>query len=201
MWLPECGYRPGGRTSEEIGSKLRRGIESFLAERNLKISFSMDTTFCKRKSPRPTGLPWAERRLPVRVWCLLISIKEDYPGEAPAAASGLRQEGQVDLYAVHKTGRPESGESAFFPAIRTQACRYGAGNGATPGDPSYLEFHKKHSPGGLRYWRVTDHESDLGTKKIYDPEQARARAMAHAAHFKGLIKRGARAISRGKPAG
>ena len=57
-----------------------------------------------------------------------------------------------------------------------------------PGDPSYLEFHKKHTPGGLRYWRVTDHEGDLGTKLLYEPDKAHARVLAHAAHFKEVIE-------------
>jgi 1,4-alpha-glucan branching enzyme len=56
-----------------------------------------------------------------------------------------------------------------------------------PGDPGYLEFHKKHFPGGLRFWRVTDGLNDLGTKQVYDPEVAASRTRAHAEHFTSLL--------------
>jgi predicted glycosyl hydrolase (DUF1957 family) len=56
-----------------------------------------------------------------------------------------------------------------------------------PGDPSYLEFHKMRWPGGLKLWRVTGGEVDLGGKEPYDPEAALQRARVHADHFVGLL--------------
>src|SRR5260370_13411812 len=41
-----------------------------------------------------------------------------------------------------------------------------------PGEYAYLEFHKKHFPGGLRFWRITDSKGDFGTKIPYDPKLA-----------------------------
>jgi len=59
-----------------------------------------------------------------------------------------------------------------------------------PGDPSYLEFHRKDPESGLHYWRVTGR----GEKEIYNPEQARNRAEDHASHFVSLLQQeGARA--------
>lgn len=55
--------------------------------------------------------------------------------------------------------------------------------GGYPGDEWYLEFHKKHFPGGLRYWRVTGPDADLGDKIIYQPAAAAGRVKAHAEHF------------------
>jgi 1,4-alpha-glucan branching enzyme len=52
-----------------------------------------------------------------------------------------------------------------------------------PGDSHYLEFHKKASTSGLRYWRVTDRTADLGEKGIYRPEESASKVEAHAAHF------------------
>jgi 1,4-alpha-glucan branching enzyme len=52
-----------------------------------------------------------------------------------------------------------------------------------PGDLRYLEFHKKHFPGGLRFWRITDASGDLGTKQPYDPAAAAAQTSVHARHF------------------
>jgi 1,4-alpha-glucan branching enzyme len=57
-----------------------------------------------------------------------------------------------------------------------------------PGEPRYLEFHKKHHNSGLRYWAVTDPKADLGTKRIYDPAAAHDKISQHAFHFVSLVK-------------
>lgn len=47
-------------------------------------------------------------------------------------------------------------EAAFVfrdPRTRAQVWRRDQG---CPGDVAYLELHKKHRPGGLRFWRITD---------------------------------------------
>src|SRR5207237_9352240 len=33
-----------------------------------------------------------------------------------------------------------------------------------PGEYAYLEFHKQHFPRGLRFWRITDQQGDIGPK-------------------------------------
>ena len=57
-----------------------------------------------------------------------------------------------------------------------------------PGEFQYLEFHKKHFPGGLRFWRITDHSGDLGRKQVYDPKIAAEKVGLQAAHFVGLVR-------------
>jgi 1,4-alpha-glucan branching enzyme len=59
--------------------------------------------------------------------------------------------------------------------------------GGYPGDGDYLEFHKIRWPEGLRLWRVTSREHELGDKAPYDPVAATARAHVHAAHFADLL--------------
>jgi 1,4-alpha-glucan branching enzyme len=56
-----------------------------------------------------------------------------------------------------------------------------------PGDAWYLEFHKKHFPGGIRYWRVTDSHSDLGDKQVYIPAAALESVARHTDHFSELV--------------
>ena len=56
-----------------------------------------------------------------------------------------------------------------------------------PGDPNYLEFHKKKFPGGHKYWRVTGGDVSLGDKLPYDPEEALDRSRRHAEHFVSLL--------------
>ncbi|MBN2373316.1 DUF1957 domain-containing protein, partial [bacterium] len=59
-----------------------------------------------------------------------------------------------------------------------------------PGDPSYLEFHKKHSPGMHRYWKITDRSLDMAYKNIYSPHEVKKeRIPQHAGHYKWLIKK------------
>jgi 1,4-alpha-glucan branching enzyme len=57
-----------------------------------------------------------------------------------------------------------------------------------PGDPAYLEFHKKQGDGGLRYWRITDRRTDLAHKQPYLPEWAFAQTHAHASHFAQVVR-------------
>lgn len=52
-----------------------------------------------------------------------------------------------------------------------------------PGDPLYLEFHKKQRESGLRYWRITDRRAALAYKQVYVPEWAFTQVGVHAAHF------------------
>jgi 1,4-alpha-glucan branching enzyme len=62
-----------------------------------------------------------------------------------------------------------------------------SGEQGYPGDGWYLDFHKKHFPGGHRYWRVTSAKSDLGSKLIYEPCRAADRVPENAEHFCGLV--------------
>jgi 1,4-alpha-glucan branching enzyme len=57
-----------------------------------------------------------------------------------------------------------------------------------PGNPVYLEFHKKQREGSLRYWRITDRRADLAYKQPYVPEWAFAQVQAHAAHFAQVLR-------------
>lgn len=63
-----------------------------------------------------------------------------------------------------------------------------SGEHGYPGDGWYLDFHKKHFPGGHRYWRVTSAKSDLAEKKEYEPHRAAERVPENAGHFKQLVK-------------
>ena len=52
-----------------------------------------------------------------------------------------------------------------------------------PGDPNYLEFHRKDADSGLHYWRVTGRAE----KEVYNPDWAHERVEDHAAHFVSLL--------------
>jgi 1,4-alpha-glucan branching enzyme len=56
-----------------------------------------------------------------------------------------------------------------------------------PGDPNYLDFHKKRFPGGHRYWQVTGSNVGINDKFVYRPDDALGRIQMHAAHFAQLV--------------
>jgi 1,4-alpha-glucan branching enzyme len=59
-----------------------------------------------------------------------------------------------------------------------------------PANSVYLEFHKRHSPRrGLRYWKITDRKSGLGSKDLYYPDDVPSKIHEHVQHFCGQVKR------------
>ncbi len=59
--------------------------------------------------------------------------------------------------------------SRSSPGTRSPGLQVWSRHMGYPGDGAYLEFHKKHFPGGMRYWRITSSDADLGLKEPYDP--------------------------------
>ncbi len=60
-------------------------------------------------------------------------------------------------------------------------------HGGYPGDGAYLEFHKIRWPGGLKFWRVTGPDVDLGHKAPYEPAMAAQHARGACGHFARLL--------------
>jgi 1,4-alpha-glucan branching enzyme len=167
--LPECAYRPA-RVGED--GSLREGIEEFLAASGVTTFFVESHTVL---GGTPVGKaagdavgPYAEvgRRYTVPV--------TDYPEAAPRST-----------FQPYWVGRP--GVAAIGRNITTGLQVWSADHGY-PGDFAYREFHKKDGTSGLRYWRVTGADVDLGDKAPYDPEAASLRAQEHARHFAELVK-------------
>lgn len=65
-----------------------------------------------------------------------------------------------------------------------------------PGDANYREFHKQLSGSGLKYWRVTNRDSDPASKLVYDRSRAQETVQKHATHFVGTIDDISREASR-----
>ena len=177
IWLPECAYRPRTEWVAPVGParthppRGRAGIEEFLAEVGLEY-FITDTHMVT--GGRPLAI-YRSQFLPPREQPILPSLP---------MASGPR--GPYSPYEVG-SAKGHGSAIAFVRDPRTTLQVWSRDFGY-PGDPWYLEFHKKHWPGGLRYWRVSEHRGDLGAKQIYDPKLAAGRVGEHAAHFLGLVK-------------
>jgi 1,4-alpha-glucan branching enzyme len=175
MWLPECAYRPG-RAGSGTGTK---GLEAYLAEHGLKYFFVDGSQVVG-------GDDEADR-----------TGSRHYPFDTCAGRFGVhgapysRSRGTLltaPLFAPHLVSDEPGSRCAFFPRDTDTSLQVWSADWGYPGDPWYLEFHKKHAPGGLRYWRVTDHRGDLGSKLVYEPERATGRLKEHARHFARLIE-------------
>jgi 1,4-alpha-glucan branching enzyme len=176
IWLPECAYRPRYEWTPPAGPlkgkvrRRRRGIEEFLAMHGLRY-FVTDAHLLQGGES-------------------LSAYRDYYPALRRVAGSVEHPQYRPDRtpylpYLVASRGG--HGEAIAFsrdPKTTLQVWSRGVGY---PGDAWYLEFHKKHFPGGIRYWRVTDSRSDLGDKLIYVPQAARESLERHADHFTGLM--------------
>ena len=176
IWLPECAYRPRYEWTPPVGPHKgggrvrRRGIEEFMADAGLKF-FITDVHLMRGGSP-------------------LSAYRDYYPAlqqlSGPQPPSYRPDRTPYRPYLVASRGG--HGTATAFVRDPDSTLQVWSRDRGYPGDGSYLEFHKKHFPGGLRYWRVTDAKVDLGGKQLYEPARAQERVQAHAGHFVDLLR-------------
>jgi 1,4-alpha-glucan branching enzyme len=122
---------------------------------------------------------------PVFLYRDYIPLRQPLEGLVPDAT---RTQPRSPYQTYRVASRGGSGHAvAFFRDPRTTLQVWSRDQGY-PGDFAYLEFHKKHFPGGLRFWRITDASGDLGTKQVYEPPAAAAQVRIHARHFVDLVR-------------
>ena len=190
IWIPECGYRPAGDwcypTSLNGGSPAsaprcfgRAGVEEILAENGIEYFF-IDTHLVETSA--------------------MFTPYEHLAGDVPIAIEEEPGEPRASFYQPFyaDTRNRKDTRVAFFTRDPRTSVQVWSGDHGYPGDPSYLEFHKKRWPGGHRYWQVTGSKVDLGQKTPYDPAVASERARQHAVHFASLIPQ---AIAKNPPKG
>jgi 1,4-alpha-glucan branching enzyme len=174
LWLPECGYRPADDAWRppvlDGPPRYRPGIESFLPAVGVSHTFLDSHLFA---GGQPLGMLVDGR-----------FFSANAPHVNRDRTSGWR-ESLEPIGLASQPGRAEAFAFARHPSLTQQVWSSKVGY---PGDGAYLEFHKKHGPAGLRYWRVTDVTADLSMKEPYDPAAAPGRAFAHAQHFCGMVK-------------
>jgi 1,4-alpha-glucan branching enzyme len=182
IWLPECAYRPRYSWEPPFPTPLykapaeREGIEEHLARHDLRF-FVVDTHLLAGGKAIGTYL----ERFPMlrRLW---LQSQQGQKALSPAENRSPYQS-----YYVSSTGDLAK-SAAFFARDPRTALQVWSAEHGYPGDYWYLEFHKKHFPGGLRYWRISKSKSDLADKEAYVPERATERLRAHAEHFVDLIR-------------
>ncbi len=176
-WIPECAYRPCYLWSPPVDGSVapigvRKGVEQLLAEHGLEYTV-VDSHLTR--GGRPLGV-YADRFESVRT--------------LGARSLPLQDSRSVhELYRVCSTGDPDAGMASIFTRDTETTMRVWSGHYGYPGDATYLDFHKKHHNSGLRYWRVTGPDVDMGDKELYDPDAVAGRIDAHADHFCSLVER------------
>jgi 1,4-alpha-glucan branching enzyme len=181
FWLPECAYRPRYAWSSPLPDagpqepRLRKGVEEFLAENGLQYFIVDSGTF---RGGAASGVYLSRFGGLQRLW---EQMRASYqPVEADVEKSPYR----AYLAASAEAGAPPV---AVYVRDERTGIQVWSGEHGYPGDGWYLDFHKKHFPGGHRYWRVTSAQTDLGAKEPYAPERAAERYPEQADHFCGLV--------------
>ncbi|MCL6628220.1 MAG: DUF1957 domain-containing protein [Armatimonadetes bacterium] len=181
FWLPECAYRPAYRWSPPVQPKnrtiepyMRRGIEDFLSENGLRY-FIIESHLL-------TG--GQTRGVYVDRFGALQKLWQQYTKEVPEFEAAKTP---YKPYVIHSTYGSESPVSVFVRDHTTGSQVWSRWQGY-PGDEWYLEFHKKHTPGGHKYWRVTGPNTDLGDKLPYEPHRADEMTGLHCSHFMNVLK-------------
>ncbi len=180
IWLPEAAYRPSYKWKPPVKSALgdkpydRKGIEEFLSENDIDY-FIIDSTLLK--GGKSVGVYIDRFEALKQLWGQFE--KEYKPREE------IKERTPHDVYLV---GQYEGKKPvAVFTRDPQTGLQVWSGEHGYPGDGNYLDFHKKHFPGGHRYWKVTSAKADLADKEIYNPENAEGRIKENAAHFADMI--------------
>ena len=182
IWLPECAYRPRCNWAPPpwiAGPKtpwFRPGVEEFLAQEGFDY-FIVDTHLLAGGDARPVTVDRSDTL--GKAWGRIHHApheRDRFLSKSPYLPFfvGSQFEDYPPVAALVRD--PNSGLQVW------------SGKQGYPGDYTYLDFHKKHLPGNLRYWRVTDDRDDMGSKQDYSPENADGQVNAHAGHFLHMVK-------------
>lgn len=176
-WLPECAYRPSGWWQPAPGllGRHRAGLEAYLESEGFRYFFT-DAHLVEAGSPLGAygDVPLGAER-----------FHHERHDVSSAASHWAVSRSPYIAYRVSDGGGP--GRVAALVRDPRSSLQVWSREQGYPGDPSYLEFHKIRWPGGLKYWRVTGANVDLGGKRPYDPQRAREAARAHARHFAHVL--------------
>jgi len=162
MWLPECAYRPSYDWHSLVPvapfnqKHLRPGVEQFLAKHGIKY-FVIDEKLIKGSYPIGTFAVSRENFVPITS-----------PAFQPVAWNFDKT--PLRVYEVSSSEKVEYGTAAAFARHHDIAMQVWSGEVGYPGEPDYLDFHKRHLGSMLRYWRVTDVKANMQYKSLYHPD-------------------------------
>ncbi|HOS43759.1 MAG TPA: DUF1957 domain-containing protein, partial [Armatimonadota bacterium] len=175
IWLPECAYRPAYAWKapvEGAGPQRpvpRAGIEEILSDSGIQYFF-VDTHLLMGGSTQGV---YIERFGALKA---LWEQAHATPGGEPAHFD------HSPYRPYYVSGKYDGPAVSFYTREERTGLQVWSGEHGYPGDGNYLDFHKKHYPGGHRYWKVTSATADLAEKLIYYPEDVEQRLDANAEH-------------------
>ncbi|MEK7380999.1 MAG: 1,4-alpha-glucan branching protein domain-containing protein [Gemmatimonadota bacterium] len=171
-WVPECAYRGSGPWAPLPDAPVRgvrQGLEEALQQAGFEY-FHVDAHMASagRSLGLYGGTGFAE-------------------GMREPALDPLDREHPRSPYKTYRIPCADGGGISVLVRDPLATTRVWSRHQGYPGDGGYLEFHKSRWPGGLRFWRVTGLDVDLGAKLPWDPNVARARAHRDASGFRELL--------------
>ena len=173
-WLPECAYRPAYPWKTYIPvekfntARPRAGVEEILSDFGIEFFFVDQQP---TSAGNPLGIMRAGNLVPV--WAKEYIPKRNSFDRSPLSLYNVRSEKPAF----------SGGTSIAFTRHQKVAMQVWSGDSGYPGDPAYLDFHKKHFTSALRYWRVTDNKADMMYKMLYVPDWIPEKIDAHSFHF------------------
>lgn len=182
IWLPECAYRPrydwtppvpiNGRQIETP----RKGVEEFLSENGIDFTI-LDSALLK--GGKSIGV-YIDRFDALRL--LWGQFEKQYQ---PREEDFDKTPREVYLISSNTESKKPT---AIFTRDPDTGLLVWSGEAGYPGDGNYLDFHKKRSPGGLRYWAVTSSKTDMADKVEYNHQSALVRIKENSRHFAGKVE-------------
>ncbi len=166
-WLPECAYRPAQEVRDPVTGAItvRPPIDAFLFENGLNYFFTEYHAI-------EGGVSSGARRV-VGVYGNIQYLP--LPAR-PATGLTTHEAYWMKDYPVAVLGRDDRASFQVWSAAH-----------GYPGDGVYREFHRRDDKSGMKYWRLTSKDCDLGDKMLYDPVQAKAKTKENADHFVTLV--------------
>ncbi|MBN1477030.1 DUF1957 domain-containing protein [Candidatus Sumerlaeota bacterium] len=181
-WLAECAYRPRYHWAPPVQCKgapaptLRKGVEEFLSENGIQY-FIVDTHLLR--GGKAAGV-YIDRFEALRL--LWKQYEAAYKPRPEDEELSPHQPHCVRSYVEDKD------PVAIFIRDPRTGLQVWSGEHGYPGNPRYLDFHKKHFPGGHRYWAVTNTKADLADKEEYMLGAVAGIPAEQAMHFIQIVK-------------
>lgn len=181
IWLPECAYRPAYHWKSPVDPDDegfdRNGVDYYLKKYGIRY-FIVDTHLLK--GGKALGVYLTRFEGLRQLWEQAEKGMKERVRDEEVEKSPYR------IYWVDGTvgdGDPV----AILTRDPKTSLQVWSGEWGYPGDGAYLDFHKKHFPGGHRYWRVTRAKADLGEKEIYELDEIEGRLEENSSHFASLV--------------
>ena len=176
IWLPEAAYRPQYEWIPPVGKdktpRMRKGIEEFLYHFDIRYFF-VDSPLLK--GGKAIGVYIDRFEALKKLWA---QFEKDYipPKELPRSP--------YKPFLCSSAGGKHA--TPFFVRDPETGLQVWSGEWGYPGNGVFLDFHKKHFPGGHRYWSVTSPKADLADKELYNPDKIPGTLSEQAHHFISL---------------